>query len=80
MYERLLKKFFVIRTYKTVSCNPVDIGIEKAEEILRDSIYEICDGISFSSVCCFAGIAGRTSAYMQERLRNFLRNFVSVVF
>ena len=52
----------IIRTHKTEGCNPVDIGIDRVKEILKDAIYEICKDISLSSVYCFAGIAGGDSA------------------
>ena len=65
----------IIRTLKTSTCNPVDIGIEKAKEILKEGIYEICKDISLSSVYCFAGIAGGTSADMYQKLKDFFEEF-----
>ena len=55
----------IIRIHKTEGCNPVDIGIDRVKEILKDAIYEICKDISLSSVYCFAGIAGGDSAIPQ---------------
>ena len=38
--------------------NPNDVGMDKATEILREGITEVCTGIPFSKVTMFAGIAG----------------------
>ena len=65
----------IIRTLRTDNCNPVDIGFEKATEILRDAIYEICSDIPFPSIYTFAGIAGGTTADMKERFYNFFSKF-----
>lgn len=65
----------VINTLKTSTCNPVDIGLDKAKKVLKNAIYEVCRDVSFSSVYCFAGIAGGTSADMQEKLKAFFEEF-----
>lgn len=65
----------IIRTHKTSSCNPIDIGIDEAKKILKDGIYKICDDIPFSSVYTFAGIAGGTTADMKEKLKEFFDEF-----
>ena len=65
----------VIRTYKAGSCNPVDIGLERAKNILKEGIYKICDDIPLSSIYVFAGIAGGTTAGMNEKLNEFLSEF-----
>ena len=65
----------IIRTLKTEGCNPVDIGIDRVKTVLKDAIYEICKDISLSSVYCFAGISGGTSADMQPKLKEFFEEF-----
>lgn len=65
----------LIRTLKVKGCNPVDIGFEAAKNLLKDAIYNICEEIPFSSIYLFAGIAGGTSAGMQERFRSFFEKF-----
>lgn len=65
----------IIRSLQVQACNPVDIGFEASKEILKAAIYEICGELPFSSVCMFAGIAGGTSAGMQERFREFFSQF-----
>lgn len=65
----------VIRTLRTGACNPIDIGFETSKDILRKAIYEICQDIPFSKVCAFAGIAGGTSAGMQELFYEFFKEF-----
>jgi len=65
----------VIRSIEVNGCNPIDIGFESATIILKDAIYSICRDIPFSSVYLFAGIAGGTSAGMQERFRTFFEKF-----
>lgn len=59
------------RTLTVEGCNPVDVGIERAREILRGAIYEICRGIRLSSVRAFAGIAGGSTGTMKEELHTF---------
>ena len=61
----------IIRTLKTDSCNPVDIGLDAAKAILKEAIYKICEDIRLSSVYAFAGIAGGTTADMQQKLKEF---------
>lgn len=65
----------VINTLKTDACNPMDIGIDATENILKTAIYEICQNIPLSSVYTFAGIAGGTSGDMQQKLSSFFANF-----
>lgn len=60
-----------VRKLYTDCCNPVDIGMEKCEQVLRNGIYEICDGIAMSSVVAFAGIAGGTA--MKAQLHSFFK-------
>ena len=65
----------IIRTYITDCCNPIDIGIKESKRVLENAIYEICDDIPFSSISCFAGIAGGTSADMKDGLKEFFDQF-----
>ena len=65
----------IIRTLKTGSSNPMDIGIEAAEAILKEAIYKICKDIRFSSIYVFAGIAGGTAGDAQQKLREFFSEF-----
>ena len=65
----------VIRKETFPGCNPIDIGIEQAETILRRGITAVCEGIDLSSVSVFAGIAGGTSGDNREKLRLFLDTF-----
>ena len=65
----------IMRTLRAESCNPIDVGIDNAENILRAAIYEICDDIPFSSIVMYAGIAGGTTAAMQEGLKRFFDTF-----
>lgn len=60
--------------------NPIDIGIEQATNILKHAIFDICDGIPFSSIVCFAGIAGGTSGGIQKELNEFLSSFGFLAF
>ena len=60
--------------------NPIDIGIDKSTNILKQAIFDICDGIPFSSIVCFAGIAGATSGGVQKELNNFFASFSFLAF
>ena len=64
----------VIRSHKAVACNPVDVGLDKACEVLAASIKDICGDIPLSEIILFAGIAGGTSAGMRERLHGFFES------
>ena len=64
-----------LRTLKTEACNPVDLGIESAKQILKNGIFEICSGIPMSQITLFAGIAGGTSGDMKPRLAEFFGGF-----
>jgi len=66
----------IIRTLKADSCNPVDIGIDAAKEILKDSIYRICGDIPFPNISVFAGISGGTTVGdIKEKLEKFFEGF-----
>lgn len=65
----------LIREIFADCCNPIDIGLDCAQQILKDAIYEICADIPCSSVVCFAGIAGGTSGNMKKSLENFFSEF-----
>ena len=62
-----------LRELKTDCCNPVDIGMDRCQQVLKSGIYQICEGIPLSSVVMFAGIAG--GAAMKEQLTTFFSNF-----
>ncbi len=61
----------LLRSHRAPACNPVDIGIERAREILREAIAAVCAGIPYGQITLFAGIAGGTSAGMKEKLFEF---------
>ena len=48
----------VVREIRKGAVNPNDIGMEKAMALLRSGISEICQGIPYSDITMFAGIAG----------------------
>ncbi len=65
----------VLRELFADCTNPIDIGLEGAKKILKEAIYKLCGDIPFSSVVCFAGIAGGTSAEMKKGLGDFFAEF-----
>lgn len=48
----------VINELSKGSTNPVDIGLKNACEVLKDGIYEVCNGIPYSEITMFAGLSG----------------------
>ncbi|MBR2615837.1 MAG: XRE family transcriptional regulator [Clostridia bacterium] len=40
------------------SCNPNDIGMERAMAVLKEGIREVCHGVPLSQVTLFAGLSG----------------------
>ncbi len=69
-----------IRQVSTDCSNPNDIGIDRARDILKKGIYDVCADIPFSSVVCFAGIAGCTSGGMQKHFDEFFQSFGFLAF
>ena len=65
----------ILRTHRTGACNPVDIGLVRAKEILRDAVCEVCRGIPASSISAFAGIAGGSTSGVREELASFFSSF-----
>ncbi len=65
----------IIRSLRLDPCNPFDIGIDRAREVLSTGIREICRGIPLSSVAVYAGIAGGISGSMQQTISAFLSEF-----
>lgn len=58
------------------SSNPNDIGMEKATEVLKDGITEVCKGIPYSNITMFAGISGGgLSGNNVVLLNNFFKKF-----
>ena len=47
-----------IREIRKGAANPNDIGMENAITLLRSGISEVCQGIPYSDITMFAGIAG----------------------
>lgn len=69
------EKFNIVKEVKSCGCNPVDIGVEAAKGVLKKGIYEVCEGIPFSDIVLFAGLAGGASANMQGELKEFFAQF-----
>ena len=61
-----------LRRYETDCSNPMDIGIERCTQVLKDGICEICQQIPLGNVVVFAGIDGATS--VKDRLEEFFRS------
>ena len=64
----------VLRITKAPGCNPVDIGMDRSQTILRSAIDEILGQIPRSSVSLYAGIAGGTTGDHQQRFAEFFRS------
>ncbi len=55
--------------------NPVNIGVEKTKDILRQGITEICEGFDFAEISAFAGLAGGGTGDIKVELNKFLEGF-----
>lgn len=55
--------------------NPVDIGIEKTEQILEQGISEVCRGMDLREISLFAGISGGITGQNKSLIYNFLSRF-----
>lgn len=55
--------------------NPVDIGMENAQKILEQGIFQVCKGIDLRNVSVFAGLAGGISSNNKALINKFLSRF-----
>ncbi len=55
--------------------NPVNMGIENSCSVLSDGIKRICEGINYSELSVFAGIAGAKTGDNEKRINDFLSFF-----
>lgn len=62
----------VIKELRLEASNPFDVGIDRTKDVLKNGIYQVCEGIPLSSVVLFAGIAGTTAGNFYEPLKAFL--------
>ena len=64
-----------VREVIASACNPMDIGFERAFDILRRAIAEVCGDIPHEKIAMFAGIAGGGSADAIAKLSDFFADF-----
>lgn len=62
----------VIRSLLLGTSNPSDIGIQKALEVLREGIHNICMGLPKNRISLFAGLAGASTKGISEQIAKFL--------
>ncbi len=55
--------------------NPVNIGIKESEAVLRKGITEICEGLDYSEISVFAGLAGSGSDKIKAEISCFLSEY-----
>lgn len=65
----------VIKIVKKGSCNPFDVGMKEAQDVLDSGIREICQGIPFGSVSVFAGISGGASGGNKNIFCEFFKKY-----
>ncbi len=66
----------IVQTLVKDCCNPVDIGMEQAKNILAEGIREICGEIPYSYISLYAGISGGgMSGNHAMLLREFFQTF-----
>lgn len=65
----------IIRTLKLGPCNPFDIGMREAQQLLEDGINEVCNGISRQTISAFIGISGGMSGGNKNIFTNFFEKF-----
>ena len=64
-----------VREEYTDACNPMDIGLDRAKDILRTAIRKICADLPMSSIVMFAGIAGTASESVRQNMNAFFATF-----
>ena len=65
----------IIRKLFLGTSNPSDIGIKASLEILKSGILEICRDYHKSSISVYAGLAGGSTAGINEQIHQFLNTF-----
>lgn len=65
----------VIRTLQLGPCNPFDVGMKAAQQLLENGIGEVCGGISGQAISVFAGISGGTSGGNKKIFGKFFERF-----
>ncbi len=71
----LCKNDKIIKTVKKGASNPIDLGIKKATDILKEGITEILSGIDYLKVSVFAGLSGGISGDNKRLVSEFLASF-----
>lgn len=64
----------ILRTARYPGCNPVDIGMQQAQAILKEGIDDILRDVPRSAVSLFAGMAGGTTGNNRQILGQFFRS------
>ena len=67
--------FNEIRRIILGTSNPVNTGIENTKRILKQGIEEICDGLEFSEISLFAGLAGGSAPDIKAEIGSLLSSF-----
>ena len=65
----------IIRRVCRESTNPNDIGMKRAQEILKEGINETCFGYPHKKISMFAGISGGTGSNNLHELKSFFSEF-----
>ncbi len=55
--------------------NPVNMGIENSCDMLSEGIKRICEGINYSEISLYAGIAGAKTGDNEKQINDFLSGF-----
>lgn len=64
-----------IRRIVLGGANPVNTGIENSCNVLSEGIKRICEGINYSEISVFAGIAGAKAGDNEKLINDFLSDF-----
>lgn len=75
MSENRTRAFPPAKRLKLEGCNPVDIGVERAEEVLRGGIEQICAEPEYAEIAVYAGISGGIAGRNREKLAEFFARF-----
>ena len=65
----------IIQTLTLGSSNPMDLGIEKAAEILDEGLKKITEGIPRRKISMFAGISGSATNDFRLQLKRFFDSY-----
>lgn len=65
----------ILKVVTLGASNPIDLGISACLDVLSEGIEKVCEGIPFSQISAFVGVAGGISGGNAELISKFLAEY-----